>query len=87
MFAVTSQGSSPPSAGISAALIGKLLQNVPCLVMFAVTCQGSSPPSAGDSAALLGNAVTERAFLCDFLYISHAEGRRSFTCLCVMILT
>ncbi len=80
MFAVTSQGSSPPSAGISAALIGKLLQNVPCLVMFAVTCQGSSPPSAGDSAALLGNAVTERAFLCDFLYISHAEGRRSFTC-------
>ena len=55
--------------------------------MFAVTCQGSSPPSAGDSAALLGNAVTERAFLCDFLYISHAEGRRSFTCLYVMILT
>ena len=63
------------------------LETATSLLMFAVTCQGSSPPSAGDSAALLGNAVTERAFLCDFLYISHAEGRRSFTCLYVMILT
>ncbi len=34
-FAVTSQGSSPPSAGTSAALLGKLLQSVPCPVTVA----------------------------------------------------
>ena len=80
MLAVISQSSSPPSAGISAALIGKLSQNIPCLVMFAVTSQGSSPPSADDSAALFGNVVTECAFLCDFMHVTHAEGKRSCTC-------
>ncbi len=34
-FAVASQGSSPPSAGDSAALIGKLSQNVPFFVTIA----------------------------------------------------
>ena len=51
MFAVTCQGSSPPSAGTSAAVIGKLSQssslsagklsqNIPCLVTFACYLSG-----------------------------------------------